>query len=90
MCISVPLKNDELDIVEAEFDKRLKKQIICESKSERNDYLSSIFTRNKKDGGKRMIFKSKTIQYPHNVYLASIDLKDVFTPSQYIHNVKNI
>ena len=29
------LKNDELDMVEAEFDKLLSKQIICKSKRER-------------------------------------------------------
>ena len=36
-------KNDELDSVEAEADKLLRKQVICESKRERNDYLSNVF-----------------------------------------------
>ena len=54
-----PLKNDELDVVKAEVDKLLSKQVICESRRERNDYLSNVFTRNKKDGGKRMILNLK-------------------------------
>ena len=53
------LKNDELEIVKAEVDKLLSKQVICESRRERNDYLSNVFTRNKKDGGKRMILNLK-------------------------------
>ena len=59
------LKNDELGIVETEIDKLLRKQVICESKKERNDYLSNVFTRNKKDGGKRMISNLKQF----NTYL---------------------
>ena len=52
-CQSKILKNDELDIVEV--NKLLRKQVICESKRERNDYLSNVFTRNNKDGRKRII-----------------------------------
>ena len=54
-----PLKNDELNVVKAEVDKLLSKQVICESRREINDYLSSVFTRNKKDGGKRMVLNLK-------------------------------
>ena len=53
------LKNDKLDIAEAEVNKLLNKQVICESKREENDYLSNVFTRNRKDGGKRMILNIK-------------------------------
>ena len=49
------LKNDELDLVKAEVDKLLSKQVICKSRRERNDYLSNVFTRNKKDDEKHMI-----------------------------------
>ena len=52
-CQSKILKNDELDIVEV--NKLLRKQVICESKRERNDYLSNVFTRNNKDGRKRIM-----------------------------------
>ena len=38
----------------AEVDKLSRESVICESKRESNDYLSNVFTRNKKDGGKRM------------------------------------
>ena len=49
------LKNDELDIVEVEVDKILRKKVICESRRRRNDCLSDVFTRNKTDGGKCMV-----------------------------------
>ena len=90
------LKNDELDIVEAEVDKRLRKQVICESKRGKK---SNVLTRNKKDGGKLMILNLKQInthiKYRHfkmesimkiidivrrNVYIPSTDLKDPFYP----------
>ena len=38
------LKNDELHVVKAEVDKLLSKEVICESRRERNDYLSNVFT----------------------------------------------
>ena len=69
------LKNDELDIVKSELDKRLSKQVICESKRETNDYLSNVLTINKKDGGKRMILNLKQfnthikyLQYQNGFY----------------------
>ena len=63
------IKNDELHVVKAEVDKHLSKEVICESRRERNDYLSNVFTRNKKDGGKCMILSLKQfnihIMYDH-------------------------
>ena len=38
------LKNDELHVVKTEVDKLLSKEVICESRRERNDYLSNVFT----------------------------------------------
>ena len=67
------LKNDELGIVEAEIDKLLRKQVICESKKGRNDYLSNVFTSNKKDRGKRMILDLKQF----NTYLTYLHFKMV-------------
>ena len=63
------LKNDELNIVETEADKLLRKQVICESKREANEYLSNVFTKNKKDGAKRTI----------------LNLKQFITPMTYHH-----
>ena len=64
------LKDDKLNFVEAEIDKCLRKQVICKSKRERNDYLSNVFTRNEKDGGKRVILNLKQfnthITYRHS------------------------
>ena len=53
------LNNDEVGILEAEVDKLLGNQVICESKIERNHYLSNVFTRNKNDGEKGMILDLK-------------------------------
>ena len=37
----------------------LSKQVICESRRRRNDYLSNVFTRNKKDRAKCTILNLK-------------------------------
>ena len=63
------LKNDELNIIETEADKLLRKQVICESKREANGYLSNVFTKNVKDGVKRTI----------------LNLKQFITPMTYRH-----
>ena len=48
-----------MGIVKAVVDKLLSKQVICESRRRRNDYLSNVFTRNKKDGEKCTILNLK-------------------------------
>lgn len=53
------LKDEELNIVKEEVQKLLSKQVICESNREKNDYLSNVFTRDKRNGGKRMILNLK-------------------------------
>ena len=85
------LKNDELDIVKAEVDKLLSKQVICESRRERNDYLSNVFTRNKKDGGKRMILNLKQfnthITYRHFKMESINQVIDIVRPNVYMASI---
>ena len=75
------LKNDELDVVKAEVDKLLRKKVICESRRERNDYLSNVFTRYKKDGGKCMILSLKPfnthIMYGHFIMESINQVTDI-------------
>ena len=61
------LKNEELNIVQEEVQKLLTKQVICKSYREKNDYLSNVFTRDKRNGGKRMILNLKHF----NTHIAS-------------------
>ena len=73
------------------MDKLLRKQVICESKSERNDYLSNVFTRNKKEGGKCMIlnlkqFNTHIIHY--HFKMGSINqVIDIVRPNVYIASI---
>ena len=53
-----------MDIVDAEVDKFLRKQVIYKSKRERNDYLSNVLSPEIRRMEEMHDFKSKTIQYP--------------------------
>ena len=85
------LKNDELHVVKAEVDKLLSKEVICESRRERNDYLSNVFTRNKKDGGKRMILNLKQfntrITYRHFKMESINQVIDIIRPNVYMASI---
>ena len=50
----------ETEIIYAENSKLLSKRVIVNTTREANDYVSSIFTRNKKDGNYIMILNLKT------------------------------
>ena len=86
-----PLKNDELDVVKAEVDKLLSKQVICESRRERNDYLSNVFNRNKKNGGKCMILNLKQfnthITHRHFKMESIEKVIDIVRPNVYMTSI---
>ena len=90
-CQFKPLKNDELGVVKAEVDKLLSKQVIYESKREGNDYLFNVFTRNKKDGGKRMILNLKQfntqITYRHFKMESIKQVIDIVRPNVYMASI---
>ena len=48
-------------MLESEINTLLTKEIICKSDKEPGDFISSLFTRPKKDGSKRMILNLKTL-----------------------------
>ena len=63
MCQFAPPLNfspAETEIIDTEISKLLSKGVIVNTTREPNDYVSSIFTRTKKDGSYRMILNLKT------------------------------
>ena len=63
LCQFVPPLNfspGETEIIDAEISKLLSKGVIVNTTREPNNYISSIFTRTKKDGSYRMILNLKT------------------------------
>lgn len=60
---------EENQTIKEEIEKLLKKRIILPCQREQNDFISSLFTRPKKDGSKRMILNlkqfNKNITYKH-------------------------
>ena len=67
--ITHPLPKSEVAIISEEITKFLSKEVIVESYSEPEEYKSGFFTRNKKDGTKRIILNlknfNKFINYKH-------------------------
>ena len=56
-----PLSAKDKEVISAEIMKLLKKKIIVHSTPEYNEFISSIFTRNKKNGNKSMILNLKKL-----------------------------
>ena len=54
-----PSSAKENEAISKEIKKLLKKKVIVHSTAEYNEFISSIFTRNKKDGSKTMILNLK-------------------------------
>ena len=84
---------EETEIISGKIAKLLKKGFIKECDKEKGDFISTVFTRRKKDGDMRTILNSKQLNkhvtYQHslsdvfkiilpNCWMASVDLKDAF------------
>ena len=54
-------------IADTSFKKLLKKKVIVRSRKEYNELISGIFTRNKKEGSKRMILDLKNFHGIHQL-----------------------
>jgi len=78
-----PLAKNETEIVSSEIQKLLNKKVLVHTKPEIGQFVSGVFTRDKKAGNKRMILNLKRfnnfINYKHfkmesinNVYLSFI------------------
>ena len=64
-----PLSSKENEIISVEIKKLLKKSVVACSTPDEGEFISIIFTRDKKDGNKRMILNLKTfnkfVNYKH-------------------------
>ena len=64
-----PLSSKENEIISVELKKVLKNSVIVYSTPDEGEFISGIYTRDKKDGNKRMIRNSKTfnkfVNYKH-------------------------
>ena len=56
-----PFSSYEKEIIDSEVNKLLKKKVIVPKNINEGDFVSSIFTRNKKDGSHRMILNLKKL-----------------------------
>ena len=68
--------------------KLLKKKVIDCSTREYNEFISGIFTRNKKDGSKRMILNlknfNKFVNYKHFIMESINNVLNIIRPNMYI------
>ena len=94
LCQFVPPLNfspGETEIIDAEISKLLSKGVIVNTTREPNDYVSSIFTRTKKDGSYRMILNLKTfnefLKFKHCKLESVEDALDLITEGCYFGSV---
>ena len=57
----IPHSKQEIEIINTEFKKRLAKGVIIECERDKGGFISTIFTRQKKDGSFRTILNLKHI-----------------------------
>ena len=94
MCQFAPPLNfspAETEIIDTEISKLLSKGVIVNTTREPNDYVSSIFTRTKKDGSYRMILNLKTfnefLKFKHCKLESIEDALDLITEGCYFGSV---
>ena len=94
LCQFVPPLNSspgETEIIDAEISKLLSKGVIVNTTREPNDYVSSIFTRTKKNGSYRMILNLKTFneffKFKHCKLESIEDALDLITEGCYFGSV---
>ena len=108
----IPHNAKDISIINLEINKLLKKGVITKCQKEEDDFISTVFVREKKDGTFRTILNLKYlnefVEYKHfkmesledvfkiikkDVWKASVDLKDTFSPflcTFYIKNILNL
>ena len=91
LCQFEPPSPVETEIIDAEISKLLSKSVIVNSTREPNDYVSSIFTRAKKDGRYRIIINLKTfnefLKFKHCKLESIEDALDPITEACYFGSV---
>ena len=88
---SHPLSSAEDQIISEEITKLLSKKVIVETVREENDFVSGVFTRDKKDNSKRMILNLKklnmSIEYQHFKMEHINDVLNIIKPNAYLASV---
>lgn len=83
--------DSEKVIIDKEIDKLLQKKVISLSNSERSEFISSIITREKKDGSFRMILNlkklNKIIEYKHFKMESLQEVIESIVPGCYMASV---
>ena len=82
------LSSQEITIIKKEINKLLSKTVITKSIKLPSDFISGVFTRDKKDGSKRMILNLKKlntyIKYNHFKMEYIQNVIDIVRPGVYI------
>ena len=85
---SYPISNKENEVISVEIKKLLKKLVIVYSTLEEGEFISDIFTRDKKDGNKRMILNlkkiNKFVNYKHFQMESINNIVNLIKPNVYM------
>ena len=86
-----PLSAKENEVISTEIKELLKKKFIVHSTTEYNEFISGIFTRNKKDGSKRMILNLKSfnefVNYKHFKMESINNVLNIIRPNVYMASI---
>ena len=86
-----PLSKDETEIISTEIQKLLNKKVVVPSKPEIDQFVSGVFTRDKKDGNKRMILNLKKfnhfINYQHFKMESINNVINLLQPNVYMASI---
>ena len=87
-CVFAP---KEIEVIDVEIQKLLNKDVICKSARCTGDFLSSIFTRPKKDGTRRMILNlselNEFVVYQHFKMESLYDVQNIIKPNVWMASV---
>ena len=88
---SYPLSSKENEVISVEIEKLLKKSVIVYSTPEKGEFISGIFTRDKKDGNKRMILNlkkfNKFVNYKHFKMESINNVINLIKPNVYMASI---
>ena len=77
-----------MEVISTEIKKLLKKKVIVCTTAEHNEFISGIFTRNKRDGNKRMILNLKNVNrfvnYKHFKMESINNVLNIIRPNVYM------
>ena len=86
-----PLSAKENEVISTEIKKLLKKKVVVHSTTEYNEFISGIFTRNKKDGSKRMTLNlknfNKFVNYKHFKMESINNVLNIVRPNVYMASI---